>query len=215
MTRIKLSFIENTDIKSIWFEKRCKYIAKEEVEKIKKYLTPNLINIVFCVAPEDVVTTMKVWGHAIKKDLIFINIDPRWWFDSSFELQIRSCIQHELHHIQRMQKVWYWATLKEAIITEWLACKHEQELYPNLYLPYIDCNIEDIEKIKKQLPSKDIQDTRDIHTRWFFDKNEDLPKWSWYKLWYYLINIYCQKVWKKAIELVNEDFKRIKHLFEL
>ncbi len=119
-----------------------------------------------------------------------------------------SNLGHEIHHCFRYQGVGYGETLKEAIVSEGLACHFETELR-NGCIPFYAkaVNQESIDT----LYSKMLNEATDLnydHNAWFYGSEaESIPRYAGYALGYFIVSNYIEKTGVPASQLWNVPAK--------
>lgn len=190
---------DDNDLTSDFFN-YIREIIQNTINEYSNYITIQNINIQLSLTDYPIPSMSTAW-YTLSPCLISIMIDKKRKniVDNIFASELKSCVIHELHHIQRRNTVWYGETFREVLITEWLACLAEIEANPIHNIPYNISNKEEIQTLlfKAKEQNKNYNHAERYYWKW------ELPNWSWYKLWYYLINDYAKKLKKTARDLVN------------
>ena len=159
---------------------------------------------------ERVIPETGMVGYAPTADTLFLSIDPKNKnLIKSFNVEFLATLGHELHHCSRHKGPGYGKTLKEALISEGLACHFETELRDGA-LPFYasalseSAYIEYYEKMQLELDSEKYN-----HGAWFFGSKElNIPKHCGYSVGFTLVNKYISKHNSSASKLssisVNE-----------
>lgn len=141
-------------------------------------------------------------GYTPAADRIFIAVDPSRQDDpDAFAKSFGLLLAHELHHAARWRSVGYGTTLREALITEGLACQFESEL-PDGDVPFYAKALTpaQLEEVRAVATLELDRATYD-HAAWFFGSG-GLPRHAGYALGFDVVNRYCRKSGALASGLV-------------
>ena len=144
-----------------------------------------------------------VGGYSPSHDRVFIAVDPEHSsFEEHFERNFISILGHELHHCARWMMPGYGTTLKEAIVSEGLACHFETELCDGTVPFYAQCldNQEQIQVLTEfenscNSPAYD-------HAAWFYGSGY-LPRQAGYSLGFAIVAAYIAVHGFPASKLTN------------
>lgn len=203
------------------YKKFCFGIWRTVAQELQSMLTMNKMNIFYGMNDKRVVPWMMTGGQVFSRPYVYIYLtviaDVSAMGSKLFEAQLRSAVAHELHHAQRVTELGYigaFGMLMRKIISEGLACNFEHMRQPDLYLPYVVANKEELKSIARKLPTKDIDNNESTNNLRFFSGGEGgIPHWAGYKLWYYLMGKVCDTLWKDAKELVGTSFEELEDVF--
>lgn len=176
-------------------------IIKKAFDRAVKYAVDNfkcsVVDIIVVDAPYSAIPELGVGGYTPSANIVYINLDSG---HKILEEDIFTGMVHELHHAMRWRNPGYGSTLKEALITEGLACLVEFEATGEEPV-YTQVKFHKGIKIpsEQELSSEDY----DHHTM-FIAGNDDLPRWFGYAFGYKIVKDYSKKLHKTASSLVHE-----------
>jgi uncharacterized protein YjaZ len=168
---------------------------------------------VVVLAGKNVLPEIGLVGYALGPDVAHITIDP----DSpalgrNFDIEFTATLGHELHHCLRMRGPGYGRTLREALISEGMACHFETELRGG-GVPFYCSGLD--EKALGLLLS---QATPELdcavydHAGWYFGAaRKGLPRHAGYCLGYHVVDRYVATMGVPASRLFD---KKAETLFE-
>jgi len=144
---------------------------------------------------EHVIPETGMVGYSPTADRAFLSIDPKNKnLNKSFSMEFLATLGHELHHCSRHSGPGYGKTLKEALVSEGLACHFETELRDGV-VPFYASTLsknECSEFFKRMSPELDNEKYN--HNAWFFgSKKLNIPKHCGYSVGYNLVNNYIAK----------------------
>jgi len=124
--------------------------------------------------------------------------------NSALNTEFIPSLGHEIHHCFRHKGVGYGDTLREALISEGLACHFETELRNGDIPFYANAINQDMIDV---LHSRMLSETANLnydHNAWFFGTEPDaIPLHAGYTLGYYIVSNYINKTGVLASQLWN------------
>ena len=184
---------------------------KSSMSAIRKLLPVAEVDVVV-LAGGNVIPELGMLGYAPDRHHIYITIDPENQnLLLNFEEEYRAALGHELHHCMRHSGPGYGTTLREALVSEGLACKFETELRRDGAAPIYAVQVGD--KCLSNLLAKvalESDQTPYDHFGWFFGSTErKIPRWAGYSLGYKWANEYVARTGTPASRLWDADAKSI------
>lgn len=177
--------------------------AFERAQKsVSEALRLNEVDVV-CIADKyRVIPETGMSGFTPNRHLVYLYVDAAKTLDED-ELYATLC--HEFAHVKRYEASGYGETLLDSIIFEGLAVAFEEEMpsgQGTFFVNYMKSNNNAplSEKIKKHFGDRQFS-----HFHWFIEESDELPRWTGYRVGYYLVTQYMEKTGKKASELLVED----------
>ncbi|EKQ5902689.1 DUF2268 domain-containing putative Zn-dependent protease [Vibrio parahaemolyticus] len=167
---------------------------KTAVNQITSLLPINDVDVVIS-ASDQVLPETGLGGFCPEGGLIYLKIDPN---NSNllerFSEEFLATMGHEMHHCMRWRTAGYGSTLKEALITEGLACCFETELRSS-GAPFYATALDKSElsefwgKAKPELGSNSYD-----HVAWFFGSpTRRIPKHTGYSLGFSIVENYINR----------------------
>jgi hypothetical protein len=134
-------------------------------------------------------------GHAPRKGVIFLTVDPaNPNFESHLDEEVPEHIAHELHHTLRWRAIGYGKTLGEVLVSEGLADHFAVELFigtRNLSEHALS-NYQLQAVIAKAKPELDKAGYN--HFAWFYGTNQAaVPRWAGYTLGFRIVEAYLAR----------------------
>ena len=208
---IKMHLLNSSGV----FDNHVKAITEsfqDSIRAITKILQVDNVDVVIQHSVHVIPETGMV-GYSPTADRAFLSIDPENKnLSKSFGVEFLATLGHELHHCSRHNGPGYGKTLKEALISEGLACHFETELRDGagpFYASTLSRN-ECSEFFKRMSPELEIEKYN--HNAWFFgSKKLKIPKHCGYSVDYNLVNNYiaknniaASKLWStSAVEILS------------
>lgn len=163
------------------------------------------------LAGKRVIPELGLAGYAPGSDSLYITVDP----DNDnllpkFDVEFLATLGHELHHCLRRTGPGYGMTLREAIVSEGLACHFETELR-NGDAPFYGVTV-DSETLDGLLPrmAAELDTPNYDHIGWFFgSKEKNIPRLTSYCIGYRAVSEYVARTRIPASQLWNVDAKSI------
>lgn len=175
----------------------------------EKKLPQLLVTIIVLDAPDSTIPELGTGGFTPNKNAIYIFTNPgKPNFSQILSEGMPVTLAHEMHHSARWQTVGYGETLLEALVSEGLADHFALEIIPASPPPWSSAlNTEEQGNLAERA-RQHFDDQNYNHPAWFFGSKEDnLPRWTGYRLGYKLVGDYLKKNGKTASELVTESAK--------
>ena len=149
-------------------------------------------------------------GFSSSANIAYMFLDPdNINFKNSFDLEFLAMLGHELHHCMRYRGPGYGENLKDAIISEGLACNFETELR-NGSVPFYAANLEadTFKKLFNRMKSE-LESNQYDHNAWFLgSKEKEIPRHTGYKIGFNIVNEYitntgipASQLWSKPTSL--------------
>lgn len=183
-------------------------VLKSASDKVTRFLPLWPVDILFALS-EDVIPETGDWGYIENKSVIRLRANPahKDGLKSIVKNQLPKTLAHELHHAVRMAKIGYGKTLLGAMVTEGLADRFADKLYPKPKSPWTNAlNQEEQEKwwkiTKKSLNKKY------NHGEWFWGEGK-IPRWAGYTLGYRLAGEAMDALRQPADVLVGAKARKI------
>lgn len=156
------------------------------------------INDSFQVIPE---TGMS--GYTPNRNLVYLYVD------SGVEIsedETFYTLMHEFSHAKRYEKQGYGETLFDSMIFEGIgvALEDEESSGQGSFLSNYIKDKDNRALFEKVASSFDEHDFDRFY--WFIQESDDMPRWTGYRVGYYIVTEFMKKTNKKASELVLEDF---------
>lgn len=156
---------------------------------ISHLIEPPRLDILVQCLPGRVIPEIGMVGHAFRKSLFALTLDPgnpnfsRCLVDGTLQRQIA----HEVHHCLRMAGPGYGRTLGEALVTEGLAGQFVTRLFGTPPEPWERAVGRDT--LAAHWPDAMVLASSDYdHAAWFFGtKDGQYPRWLGYTLGYELV----------------------------
>lgn len=170
------------------------FIQKTLESHLKK-LAPKLsltdLDIVIEHDPDSVIPETGACAWCLDPHVIHIVVDvDRSDFKKIVTDTLYGTLVHEGHHLLRWRGPGYGCTLGEAIVSEGLACRCEEE-YTTKRQPW-DHALSPAQ-IKKYLPvAYRLRKKQYDHNKWFFGTQKTVPRWAGYTLGYFLVEKYLK-----------------------
>jgi len=202
------------------------YFSTDEIEKLNtaaalaEQFVSNKFDFdyevnVFVISPSyplNVITEDGISGKTYRSDLIVIVIDKEIGFSQDFFYET---LCHELAHSLRWQKVdEHSITLSDEIIFEGLAILLEEKAMAEnsiLNTQYFLKEMQNtdqtkIDKIISKL-NKNLNDSEYDYNKIFINGNDELPRWSGYRLGYYLVKKYLKNNNTDIFKAIFDKYK--------
>lgn len=162
---------------------------------------------VVVMAGKRVIPELGLAGFAPASDLLYITLDP----DNEnllpkLDEEFPATLGHELHHCLRHGGPGYGNTLREAIVSEGLACHFETELR-NGDAPFYGVHL-DSHTLDRLLPrmAPELDTPNYDHVAWFFGSEEkNIPRLAGYCMGYRAVADYVARTGIPASQLWNVD----------
>ncbi len=166
-------------------------------------LNLNAVDIVCSDDPASAIPETGMSGFAAAPQLINLFIDASRKLDEN-ELYYTIC--HELMHIKRYEGPGFGSTLLDAMIFEGLGVAFEKEVSSDgsFLSRYIDSKQDNRALVRRVTPHFD--DTYFDRLHWFIAESAELPRWTGYRVGYWIVREYCRSKHKKASSIALEDF---------
>lgn len=178
---------------------------ESHLEKLVQKLPLTNVDIIVEHDPNSVIPETGYGGWCSNQHVIHLAVDvDRVNFKQIVEETLYGALAHEGHHLFRWRGPGYGYTLKEAIISEGLACHCEEECTGKRQPWNHALSVTQINKylsIARRLRKKQYN-----HNDWFFGTKKTLPRWTGYTLGYFLVGNYLNAHPKEtAISLCNSS----------
>lgn len=207
-------YIMNASGKFTPIQDRVRKIARQTVNKVKKQLPINNVDIVFKVDYNGMLKDVDgVGGFSPSDDYVQIALDFSYPnLKKTLEKSIERTLIHELHHTQRYKAKQFGKTLFEFMVSEGLADNFVFEITGNV--PKWANALTNRQKIKLLQKAKSEMNKNSFsYEDWFIhgSKKRDIPKWAGYSLGFELVQEYLEKHSDiSAAKLVKTPAKIIK-----
>lgn len=148
------------------------------------------IDVVVYQDTRQVIPETGICGFSPSHDRVLIAIDPLHpRVADNFEIEFKSMLGHELHHCARWVGPGYGKTLREALVSEGLACSFESELRGG-EVPFYAKSLSpsQLEKANTKALGLPMRGSYD-HPSWFFGTGT-LPRHAGYSLGYHIVSRY-------------------------
>lgn len=184
------------------FVKRIRDTFSSSVVEIGKLIPIRDIDVI--VEPgKNVIPETGLAGYAPKRNTAHITIDPNNQnLLDSFDQEFPATLGHEMHHCLRWEKPGYGCTLKQALISEGLACCFETELRGGnapFYATFVPAG--DMEALLIAAEPQ-LDEVNYDHRAWFFGSEErGIPRYAGYSLGYQVVSRYLARANSTASEL--------------
>jgi uncharacterized protein YjaZ len=160
------------------------------------------VDVVCTNDPYQVIPEMGMSGYTPNRNLVYLYVDGSKKLN---EDEIFYTLCHEFMHAKRYDGPSYGTTLFDSIIFEGLGVAIEQEV-SNTKGSFLSTFVDqkDNDKLLKNIESHfDDEDFNRFY--WFVQESDDLPRWTGYRVGYYIVSEYLKKTNKKASDLALED----------
>ena len=128
-------------------------------------------------------------GHSPAVDVLYLTIDPaNPNLMINFETEFRATLGHELHHCARRSAVSLSKTLREALISEGLACHFETELRAGEVPFYARALKGQMLEDMHTLAHRELDDVTYNYAAWFYGSTElSIPRHTGYSLGFRIV----------------------------
>lgn len=170
-------------------------------------LINNLISLddidVVCINdPYQVIPETGMSGFTPNRNLVYLYVDASRELDGS---ELLYTLSHEFSHAKRYDGPGYGETLFDSIIFEGIGVALEDEVsgVKGSFLSNYIKNQDNKALIDKVIDHFDDHDFN--HFYWFIQESDELPRWTGYRIGYYIVSEYLKKTNKKASDIILED----------
>jgi uncharacterized protein YjaZ len=151
---------------------------------------------------KNVIPETGVGGFSPSANIVYLSFDPdNKNFKHNFELEFLAMLGHELHHCMRYRGPGYGSCLRDALISEGLACHFETELRNGSKPFYANLASEKSNKFFQSMQN-DLDNIHYDHNAWFFgSKAKKIQRHTGYKVGFNIVNKYITKTAIPASQL--------------
>lgn len=160
------------------------------------------VDVVCVDDPDLAIPETGMSGYTPNRHLIYLRVDADRQL-SADELFFTLC--HEFMHAKRYDGPSYGETLFDAFIFEGLGVAIEEQVSngKGSFLSNFVSEKDNSELLKDVVAHFDDKEFDRFY--WFIQESDNLPRWTGYRVGYYIVSEYLKKTQKKASDLVLED----------
>lgn len=175
----------------------------QSISTIKNLIPVENVDVIVASDAKSALPETGICGYAPSANRVFISIDPdNKQLIKNFETLFLSMLGHELHHCCRWKNPGYGSTLREALVSEGLACHFEAELTGNIpfYAQAISTAAVN-EALIRATQELDLAEYN--HHAWFFGAGAQ-PRHTGYTLGFHIVSQHISETNVKASKLFGE-----------
>ena len=142
-------------------------------------------------------------GYTPNRNLIYLYVDSTMALE---EDEVFYTLMHEFSHAMRYDGPGYGDTLFDSMVFEGLGVALEEQVsgghgsFLSNFIRTKD-NQELLDKVVSHFGDRQFD-----RFYWFIQESDDLPRWTGYRVGYYIVTEFMKKTNKKASDLVMEEF---------
>lgn len=169
-----------------------KSVRKHAIKAMKALCVEKPVSITVYFKSKWTIQSTGETGYTPTGDWIQVTLDvtgKKFPVETVIEKRLPATIYHEMCHIKRWQTTGFGSTFTEELVSEGLACAFEMEKFEHDIKPLFVASKVEIEKLLNLVRSNSerIQNNYSYYD-WFTTGNKDIPRWTGYKVGYYLVS---------------------------
>lgn len=181
---------------------RLQALLPKAIDDVLRWMPIDQVDIV-CHASTSVIPELGLNGFSEHRNLLFMKLDPdNPNLAANFDTSVPSLLAHEMHHCLRDGTVGYGRSLREALVSEGLACQFEIEVTGRTPIYANALNEEQLQDARvRTAPLLDAACYD--HSSWFFgNRNQGVPRHCCYSLGFAIVGEHMVRSGRSASELV-------------
>ena len=193
------------------YQSRIGQCFASSIDAIRMLLPVSRIDVAV-IAGKRVIPELGLGAVSPDRHHVFVTCDPdNRNLAKCFDAEFRAALGHEMHHCMRHGGPGYGTTLREAMVSEGLACQFETELREGGTVPFYAANVtqSELDKLTPRMLAE-LDNPAYDHRAWFFGSTEkNIPRYAGYSLGYQIVANYVVQSGTPASRLWDIDAKRI------